>query len=133
MIEVSSEQIDRVSVLAFEYRCAVLGADGRWYRVCVVCDALIPQGGTLPRWLRFGYGCERDAATGARDHARQMARNRAADRRYREWRTEINAAARTGDWERFAVAYNDSPWGRFNVANIREDLTHDEVMAMWIK
>lgn len=112
---------------------AVVGADGRWYRVCVVCDSVIPAGGTLPRWLRYGYEHERDAVMGARDHARQMTRNRAADRRYREWRTEIKAAACEGNWERFAVAYNNSPWGRFNVANIRDDLTHEEVMAAWLK
>ena len=111
----------------------VLGRDGRWYRVCVTCDVIIPRGGTLPRWLRDGYACERDAVMGVRDHVRQMTRNRDARKRYAAWRKEMQRAARASDWEAFVVAYDNSPWGRFKVANIRDDLTPEEIMSTWIK
>lgn len=111
---------------------AFQGRDGTWYRVCVVCDALIPRSGTLPRWLGAGYASERDAAMGARDHSLAMDRNRATDRRFRAWQAEIRDAAAAGDWERFADAYDNNPFnGRFKVANIRDDLTHEEIMTMW--
>ena len=110
----------------------ILGSDDRWYRVCVTCDAIIPQGGTLPRWLRDGYATERDAAMGARDHVRQMMRNRAAIRRHQEWRAEIGAAVRAQDWERFLAAVDANPWGdTFSRLRLRTDITHEEIMAHW--
>jgi hypothetical protein len=90
---------------------AVEGRDGRWYRVCVPCDTVIPAGGTLPRHLRYGYERERDAEMGVRDHVRQMTRNRAGYAMALDREAACLAAARAGDVVTFGrLVMRDPTW-----------------------
>lgn len=76
---------------------ALQGRDGRWYRVCVPCDTVIPAGGSMPRHLRDGYRRESDAWMSVRGHMRDMAANRLTHLRNLERQRRIDSAARRGD------------------------------------
>lgn len=105
---------DRTPRYTLEGPCvswAFQGRDGRWYRVCVPCDTVIPAGGTLPQYLRYGYALERDAVMSVRDHMRQMARNRAAWAGIRAREAALVRACRAEDYEEFGrLIMGDRTW-----------------------
>jgi hypothetical protein len=80
---------------------AFQGRDDRWYRVCVPCDTIIPQGGTLPSHLGWGWADPGDAMMSVRDHVRTMEANRHAHKRALERRRRIAWAAMHEDFELF--------------------------------
>lgn len=90
---------------------ALQGRDGRWYRVCVPCDTVVPQGGTLPAHLAYGYSREGDALMSARDHMRQMARNRAQWAAYLARQAALVQACREKDYILFGrLIMGDMTW-----------------------
>lgn len=95
---------DRTPRYTLEGPCAswaFQGRDGRWYRVCVPCDTVIPPLGTLPAHLRCGYACQRDAEMSVRAHVRDMEANRHTYRAARARQDRIMAAAVAEDFEAF--------------------------------
>jgi hypothetical protein len=75
------------------------GEDGRWWRYCLTCDDGSNKYG---RHLR-GHRTEADAHMSARDHARQVKKNRVERAAYAAWRAEVIAAP---DWDTFSALWH---------------------------
>lgn len=82
----------------------ILGRDGRWYRLCLTCDADALRGRG-----RHGYAREYDAAQSARAHARDMAANRRLYARRMARAGATYRAARAGDFCALGRAFMEDP------------------------
>lgn len=67
--------------------------DGRWWRHCLTCDSA----------SSMGHRTEADALMSARDHAKQVKKNRIARAAYAAWRAEVIAAP---DWATFSALWH---------------------------